>query len=232
MQYPTGQPYQPGQSYPAGQQYPPPGQPFAPGQQYPPGGPPPAGYPGGAPTYPGQVPGGFLPPEPPKRTNGFAITSLIFGIIGGIPLGLIFGIIGLVKSNTYRSGKVMSWIGIVLSVLWIIPIVAIATAASHEVNKVLDPGCVAVESNIAALNSKISADTGNTEAFKADLQSMVADLQDGAAKTHSDTARSAMNAMASDVQQVLDALNGNGTADAALGRLQSDGNAIDAACGR
>jgi hypothetical protein len=212
-QYPTGQPYQPG-------------------QQYPTGGPPPAGYAGGAATYPGQVPGGFLPPEPSKRTNGFAITSLVFGIIGGIPLGLIFGIVGLVKSKTYRSGKVMSWIGIVLSVLWIIPVVAIAIAASHEVNKVLDPGCVAVESNIAGLNSKISADSGNPEALKADLQAFVVDLQDGAAKTHSDSARAAMNTMASDVQQVLNTLNGNGTADAALGRLESDGNAIDAACGR
>jgi hypothetical protein len=189
---------------------------------------PPAGYPGGAPTYPGQVPGAFMPPEPPKRTNGFAIAGLILGILPTPLFGLIFSIIGLVKSKTYRSGKAMSWIGIVLSILWIIPI----AVATPYIVKASDPGCVAVESNIAALNTKISADAGNTQAFKTDLQTMIADLQDGAAKTHSDSARAAMNAMAADVQQVLNALNGTGTADAALGRLESDGNAIDSACGR
>jgi hypothetical protein len=182
--------------------------------------------------YPGQGPGGFLPPEPPKRTNGFAIAGLITGILPTPLFGLIFSIIGLVKSKSYRSGKAMAWIGIVLSVLWIIASVGIGVALAPRIAKAADPGCVAVESNIASLNTKISADAGNTEAFKTDLQTMIADLQDGAAKTHSDTARAAMNAMAADVQQVLNALNGNGTANDALGRLESDGNAIDSACGR
>ena len=41
-------------------------------------------------------PPGYLPPEE-QRTNGFAIASLVFGIISGIPLAVIFGIIALVQ---------------------------------------------------------------------------------------------------------------------------------------
>ena len=66
-----------------------------PGAAYGPRGyPPPGGYPGpGYPPPPAQKPG----------TNGFAIASLIFGIIGGVLLGFIFGFIAL--SQTKRTGQ-------------------------------------------------------------------------------------------------------------------------------
>jgi hypothetical protein len=91
------------------------------------------------------------------RTRASAPTAtqsrpLIFGVLASIPLGLIFGIVGLVKSKTYRSGKVMSWIGIVLSIVWIIPVVAVLVTVAPRIAKAndeaKDPGCVAVESSI------------------------------------------------------------------------------------
>jgi hypothetical protein len=51
--------------------------------------------------------------------NGFAVASLVFGVIGGCLLGVIFGIIALVKiRRTRQRGKVLAIIGLVLSVAW------------------------------------------------------------------------------------------------------------------
>jgi hypothetical protein len=60
----------------------------------------------------------------PKKSNGLAITSLILGILGFIPiLGIIFGAIALsqIKQNpNLYNGKQMAIAGIVLSILWLI----------------------------------------------------------------------------------------------------------------
>jgi hypothetical protein len=51
---------------------------------------------------------GYLPPEE-QRTNGFAIASLVFGIISGILLAVIFGIIALVQiGTTGQKGRGMA----------------------------------------------------------------------------------------------------------------------------
>ena len=54
-----------------------------------------------------------------EKTNGFAVASLIFGLLGGL-LGLIFGIIALnqIKKNGGK-GKGLAIAGIVLFILWI-----------------------------------------------------------------------------------------------------------------
>jgi hypothetical protein len=97
----------------------PPGQyPGAPGQyqQYP-------GQPGYGPPFPGQ-PG-------PQRTNGFAIAALIFGIIGGVLLSVIFAIVALVKirNNPQQRGKGLAIAGLVLSGLWVVLIVVVIAVA-------------------------------------------------------------------------------------------------------
>jgi len=65
------------------------------------------------------------PPAPQNNsTNGFAIASLIFGIIGGFLLGIIFGIVGLVQiKNRGQKGRGLAITGIVLSGLWLIGII-------------------------------------------------------------------------------------------------------------
>jgi Septum formation len=50
----------------------------------------------GQPAQTWPKPPGYQPP-PEQRTNGFAIASLVFGIIRGILLAVIFGIIALVQ---------------------------------------------------------------------------------------------------------------------------------------
>jgi hypothetical protein len=64
------------------------------------------------------------PPAVPPQRNGFAVASLILGILGicgfSLVLGLIFGIIALVQINKHnQTGRGMAIGGIVLSVLWI-----------------------------------------------------------------------------------------------------------------
>ena len=185
-----------------------------------------AGYPGG--------PGLFPPaaPVPAKRTNGFAVASLIFGIIGGIPLGIIFGIVGLVRAKTYRSGKAMSWIGIVLSVLWIIPVAIVIGIGASHVSKAIDPGCTSARTTLTGMDEKIAKDANNADAFKADLQTTVSALKDAAAKTKSDKARTAMTNTAADFQALLDSLNSGTQLDAAFQtKLEADANSVDKECG-
>ncbi|AFM15319.1 hypothetical protein Mycch_0499 [Mycolicibacterium chubuense NBB4] len=95
---------------------PPPGlPPGGPGGAYPPPPPLPYQHAGGQPAYSG----------PPPRTNWWAIVGLIFGLVGGVVISLVCGIVGLVKANTYRRGRVMSVVAIALSVLWILAVGAV-----------------------------------------------------------------------------------------------------------
>jgi len=110
--------------------YPEPAYGAAPGGYGPPGYPPPGGYPG--PGYP--------PPQPPQKpgTNGFAIASLIFGIIGGILLGFIFGFIALSQTKrTGQNGRGLALAGVILSSMWTVGIVlaiilAVTTSAKRD----------------------------------------------------------------------------------------------------
>jgi predicted lipid-binding transport protein (Tim44 family) len=181
---------------------------------------PPAGYPGPPAGYP-------APPEPPRR-NGFAVASLIFGIIGGIPLGLTFGILGLRKAKKVGRGKVMSWIGIVLCIVWIAPSVYIAQHAF----KAADPGCIAAKDALAEYtDAKFAADAKNPTALKADFQAIVTKLNDAAAKSNSG-AKTSIKAVATDFQELLNDLNATKQPSADLqSRLTADGNAVDKDCG-
>src|SRR5687767_13888046 len=93
-------------------QFPPPPPPPGYPQGY---GPPPPGYGAPPPGYPvpGQTPG-----------NGYAITSLVCGILGCIPfltglLAMLFGVVGIRKSNRvpYAGGKGMAIAGLVLGLI-------------------------------------------------------------------------------------------------------------------
>jgi hypothetical protein len=77
-------------------------------------------------------------PGAPRRTSGFAIASLVFGIIGGIFLSVIFGIVALRRIRTQNlKGRGLAIAGLVLSGLWtlliaVVVIVALATDAERD----------------------------------------------------------------------------------------------------
>jgi hypothetical protein len=90
---------------PPGYPPPPPPNPYEP--------PPPPAYPyQGTPQYPQAEQG-------PVKTSGWAIASLIFGIIGGFVLSVIFGIIALNKTKDGKQGgRNLAVIGLLLSAVW------------------------------------------------------------------------------------------------------------------
>lgn len=58
---------------------------------------------------------------PPQGTNGFAIASLIFGIIGGVLLGAIFGFVALSQiKKRNQGGRGLAIAGLVLSGCWLL----------------------------------------------------------------------------------------------------------------
>ena len=72
---------------------------------------------------------GYGAPPPRPGTNGFAITSLILGVIGGSILSIIFGIIGLVQiRNRGQRGRGLAITGITLGCVWLV--IGIALIAS------------------------------------------------------------------------------------------------------
>lgn len=189
------------------------------------------GYPGGQPGYPGGQPG--YPTAPPKTSNGFAVAGLIFGILPTPLFGLIFSIVGLVKSKAAAgAGRAMAIVGLVLSIVWIGGYTALGIAIAPRAVKAADPGCVAAESAFQSIDSKMAADAGNPTAFKADLQEAITALNDASKKTKSAETKQAVDKLAADFQQLLQAMDtGNLPADFET-TVTNDGQAVDTACGR
>ena len=105
----------------------------------PPGAPPPDGGGAAGSEYPtGPEAPIRQQPEAPRKTSGFAIASLVFGIIGGIFLSVIFGIVALRRIRTrHLKGRGLAIAGLVLSGLWtlliaVVVIVALATDAERD----------------------------------------------------------------------------------------------------
>ncbi|MGN9908653.1 DUF4190 domain-containing protein [Phytohabitans sp. LJ34] len=68
------------------------------------------------------------PPPPPRQggTNGFAIASLVFGLLGGILLSVIFGFVALSQiKKRGQGGRGLAIAGLSLSGVWVLGIVAL-----------------------------------------------------------------------------------------------------------
>jgi Domain of unknown function (DUF4190)/Septum formation len=78
----------------------------------------------------GQQPTPASYPPPRQGTNGFAIASLIFGVLGGILLSVIFGLVALSQiKRRNQGGKGLAIAGLSLSGLWLLAIVGLVIAA-------------------------------------------------------------------------------------------------------
>lgn len=107
----------------------------------------------------GQYPAASYPaasyPGPPLRTgtNGFAIASLVFGIIGGFLLSVIFGIVALTQiRRSAQDGKGLAIAGLVLSGAWVAALglliaLVVATGADRDATgEIATGGSVEVDS--------------------------------------------------------------------------------------
>jgi hypothetical protein len=169
-------------------------------------------------------------PAAEKPGNGFAVTSLITGILTLWPFALVFGILGLRRAKKVGKGVVMSWIGIVLAVL---ALGAYAYVTPHVV-KALDPGCqAAITVHADYPDSKVNADAAsNPQAFGADLQAEIAGFTDAANKSKNATSKAAMQAEAADLTQILQAAGAGQQPDpAVVAKSSTDEDALVKACG-
>jgi uncharacterized membrane protein YeaQ/YmgE (transglycosylase-associated protein family) len=195
-----------------------------------------APQPGAYPQSP--QPGAFPPPSPygeqpqPQGSNGFAIAGLIFGIIGGWVLGLIFGILGLKKAKKVNKGKTMSIIAIVLSVLWIVPTIFIVKAVTDQVGKLTNPGCVSAEAAADSFSTKMNAAGNDVNAIKAEVQNIIKEMDDSAAKSNDAKATAAIKTFSADLKELQSALETGQMPPDLQTRLETDGAAVDTACGR
>ncbi|MGH3257634.1 MAG: hypothetical protein ACRDOU_19965 [Streptosporangiaceae bacterium] len=167
------------------------------------------------------------------------------------PLGLIFSIIGLVKSKARAGvGRVLSIVGIIVALIIGAGSVGLVVVAARS--PAADPGCLAAENDARVLTSKITADDnainrdeGNTSAERTDIQRFISDTQTlqselnaARAEAHHQSVQAKIGAMSTDLGIVvssLQAVQRGDTSkvsqlDAAAGRLQGDGTAIDSIC--
>ena len=84
------------------------------------------------PSYPSVTrPGDVYDPRAANATSGFAIASLVLGIMGGVLLSAIFGFVALAKiRDTGQKGRGMAIAGIILSGVWVV-VAVVAVVASH-----------------------------------------------------------------------------------------------------
>lgn len=95
--------------------------------------PPPQPRPAALPSYPGRASPFDRNHMPLKSgTNGMAIASFAAGVFGGIPLGVIFGIVALGQiGDTRQKGKGFAVAGLSLSGVWTLVLVAAIVGSVH-----------------------------------------------------------------------------------------------------
>ena len=175
-----------------------------------------------------QDPAAQMPAAPAKVGNGFAVAGFITGLLPLPLFGLIFSVIGLVKSTKVSKGKILSILGIVLSLAWI----GVGAYVGPHVVKAADPGCrVATKLNNDYPDSKVQADSSDPAKLGADLQAIYAGLTDAAKKAKNADAKAALETYATDYGTFLQAA-AQGQQDATLvAKLNADDDKANAACG-
>lgn len=85
------------------------------------------------------APAGWYQPAPnnnpylPPALDGCSVAGLVFGILPTVPLGLIFGITGIVRTaHRARRGRPLAVTGLLLSVLWLVLFAAVGVAVRHD----------------------------------------------------------------------------------------------------
>ena len=176
-----------------------------------------------------------------KRRNVYAIIGVVLAVLIW-PLGLIFSIIGLVKSRKRGGrGKILSIIGIVLSLAYTIPFVVAAVIVYHDFPRA-PPGCAA-ESDQMAIENTFTTDENamlqdqGTPAERTDARLMVGPVQRlqseltiAAAQARQPPVRAAIGVMTRDVSTMMSGLQAvlHGNANEAIAVVNADSALISA----
>jgi hypothetical protein len=177
------------------------------------------------------TPPGYPPPANQNQNNGFAVAALVLGIIPTGIVGIVFGILGLVRAGKVGGkGRALSWIGLILSVLWIVGASTIVVVAASSVVKAANPAC-ADAVRAAGDSSTFDKASGDPGAFATQLKATVDGLNAAAAKSTNPAATTAIKALANDYNELLTAVtNGDSPSDTLISRMTDDAIAVDTAC--
>lgn len=169
-----------------------------------------------------------MPPMP--QSNGFATAGLILGILPTGLIGLVFSILGLVRSGKVGGvGRTRSWVGLVLSVLWLAGSIALIGIGGSAVKHAAT--CNQTEVQVNTLSDKLAADADDPKAYSADLNDLISLLNSSAAKVSDKQTAKDMRAAAADFQEFLDdSKAGKVPSDDLIDRLATDGTAVDLDC--
>ena len=190
---------------------------------------------GATPPPPDPEAGFTLPSQavaPTKRSNGFGTAAFIFGFIAFVPLGLIFGILGLVRARKVGGlGRALSWAGIALSVGWIIGLAAPVIVPALD--RASNPGCIAAESVMAQSTPGVEAAGSDRAALIGEFRNVVDGLKVAEARSTNAKATGAITMVVNDYQELIaDVENGQAPSSDLRTRLVADGAALNRACSR
>ncbi len=106
-------------------------------------------------SYPSDSDVAYL--QPKSGTNGFAIASLILGIVGGVLLSVIFGLIALAKIRSRpQSGRGLAIAGLALSCAWVVGIVAVvAIHAAGTAHRSTSTGQITTSGNLSVFSLRV-----------------------------------------------------------------------------
>ncbi|MBB5787758.1 DUF4190 domain-containing protein [Jiangella mangrovi] len=109
------------------------------------------------PSYgpPGPWPG-QRPPERVPGTNGLAVAALVFGIIGGIPLAIAFGVIALGRTaNGRQAGRGLAVAGLVCAGVWVAGLIGLGLVSSITEPERDEAGQLTEEGDLSAYDIEI-----------------------------------------------------------------------------
>lgn len=170
-----------------------------------------------------------------RRGNGFATAALALGAAGvtlvTIVPGVVFGVLGLRRAGDRGTGRVRSWLGIGLSLLW----AAAGIYLVPHLVRAADPGCAAYKgSALTAYNRMISDFSGNhtTQDLTRDVSRAASALEAASDRSRDPVTAQALSVLTQDLRTVLDDLHtGAVVPRSAMQALNRDAAHVDAACG-
>jgi hypothetical protein len=176
-------------------------------------------------------------PEPAAGTNTMAIVGLILAFLIP-PIGLILSIVALVQLRKNRqAGRGMAIGGLIVSalftllgvVLLVTTLLAVGKVVGKNAETLVDPGCSAGREALTQFEA--ASQPADAAALEAQLQKGIDDMRAAAAKSEHDNVRAAMNAVADDFDQLLQAVKKGEQPPAELEtKINSDGDKFDELC--
>jgi hypothetical protein len=158
-------------------------------------------------------------PPPQPGTSGLAIAGLILAFLIA-PLGFILSLIAIFKTGKGRSkGRGLAIAGVIISALIIAGGTTFAVVVANST--LADPGCVAGKA--AIINGAKTVDATS-------LQTTVDELKAAAAKAKHDDVRAAMNTLAGDYSQLVNAMKSGEMPAGLQDKITADGQAVDSLC--